>query len=796
MPEIKIPSERANASSDVAKAERMTFPVTGMTCAACQAFVQRALEKQPGVEAAAVNLMLNNATVIYRPGAVTPEALIDAVRETGYGAELPRLDQSLLEEQEESDRDLEREYKSLRMKAIVSLIAGAIAMTLSMPLMMAGHRPAGSQVADPLLQWSMKTLDPALRSVIPWLYAFDPAVLSYALFSLTIAIMAWAGRHFYVKAWSAAKHKTADMNTLIALGTGAAFLFSSAATITPAFFLKHGVAPDVYYEAVVLIIALVLCGNVMESRAKRQTASALRKLVQLQPKTARIIQGEVELDIPVEQLQPGDVILVRPGERIAADGEVVSGASSVDESMLTGESLPVDKVAGDRVVGGSTNKSGALRYKATTLGAESTLSQIVRLLRDAQGSRAPIQEMADRISGIFVPAVVGLAVLTFVLWILFAQDAPVVRAFAAAVTVLIIACPCAMGLAVPTAVMVATGRGASQGILIRGGEALQRLESVNTVVLDKTGTITEGRPSVTDVEPVPGVRSEDILKLVGSLERSSEHPLAEAVVRYAGDVGVSLVAAESFEAKPGRGAVGVVDRRELVVGNAALMGECGIPIEALQDRAAQYASEGKTPLFAAIAGRLAGLIAIADTVRRGSRDAIRSLQSQGLHVVMLTGDNERTAKALAAQVGIDEVVSEVLPAGKVDAIRRLQEQGRTVAMAGDGINDAPALARADVGITMSSGADVAIEAGDVTLMRNDLRGIAESIVLSRRTMRTMRQNLFWAFLYNVIGIPIAAGALYPLSGILLSPVLASAAMAFSSVTVVGNSLRLRHAKLA
>jgi Cu+-exporting ATPase len=796
MPETKTSTEQVKIASDIAKAERVTFPVTGMTCAACQSFVQRALEKQPGVEAAAVNLMLNNATVTYRPGVVAPETLIDAVRETGYGAELPRLDQSLLEEQEERDRDIEREYKSLRTKAIVSLIAGAVAMALSMPLMMVGHRPAGSRVADPLLHWSMGTLDPAMRSVMPWLYAFNPTVLSYVLLFLTIAIMAWAGRQFYAKAWSAAKHKTADMNTLIALGTGAAFLFSAAATLTPGFFLEHGVAPDVYYEAVILIVALVLSGNMMESRAKGQTASALRKLVQLQPKTARIVQDEVELDIPIEQLQPGDIVMVRPGERIAADGEVVSGASSVDESMLTGESLPVDKAAGDRVVGGSTNKSGALRYKATTLGAESTLSQIVRLLRDAQGSRAPIQEMADRISRVFVPAVVGLAVLTFLLWLFLAQDAPVVRAFAAAITVLIIACPCAMGLAVPTAVMVATGRGASHGILIKGGEALQRLEGVNTVVLDKTGTITEGRPSVTDVQLVSGALSEDVLRLVGSLEKSSEHPLAEAVVRHTSGLGVPLVNAESFEAKPGRGAIGVVDGHGLAVGNAALMDEWSISTEPLRPPAEQYASEGKTPLFAAIDGKLAGLIAVADKVKSTSRDAVRSLRKQGLNVVMLTGDNERTAKALATQVGIEDVIAEVLPAGKMDAIRRLQEKGRVVAMVGDGINDAPALARADVGISMSSGADVAIEAGDVTLMRNDLRDIAESIALSHRTMRTMRQNLFWAFIYNVVGIPIAAGALYPLFGILLSPVLASAAMALSSVTVVSNSLRLRRAKLA
>ncbi|MGH9612003.1 MAG: copper-translocating P-type ATPase, partial [Bryobacteraceae bacterium] len=479
------------------------------------------------------------------------------------------------------------------------------------------------------------------------------------------------------------------------------------------------------------------------------------------------------------------------------DGEVLSGASSVDESMLTGESLPVEKKAEDRVIGGTINKSGALRYRATTLGEGSVLAQIVRLLRDAQGSRAPIQRLADRISGIFVPVVIGIAVLTFFAWFFLAPEASIVRAFAAAVTVLIIACPCAMGLAVPAAVMVATGRGADHGILVKGGEALQRLEKIDTVVLDKTGTITEGRPAVTGVVTSPGgFSSDEMLRLTASLERSSEHPLAEAVVRYATERGLMLSEASDFTAKPGQGATGVVEGHALAVGNRALMEEWSIGTESLRPRAEEMAADGKTPLFVAIDGTLIGVIAVADTLKAASAEAIRAMRGQGLRVIMLTGDNERTAQAIARQAGVDEVVAGVLPAGKVNAIKKLQREGRVVAMAGDGINDAPALAQADIGIAMGTGADVTMEAADVTLMRGDPRGVAQAIQLSRGTMRVMKQNLFWAFAYNTVGIPIAAGVLYPAFGLLLSPVLASAAMALSSVSVVTNSLRLRKLKLS
>jgi Cu+-exporting ATPase len=775
--------------------ERITIPVTGMTCAACQSFVQRTLEEQPGVNSATVNLMMHNASVVYDPDTTSPESLVDAIRSTGYGAEMPSTERQAFEEQEERDREQQREYKILRRKAMTSLIAGAAAMLLSMPLMTgAGH---GHAPADPLLAWSMRVLDPVLQSWLPWLYRIHPQVLSYFLLLLTVGVMAWAGRHFYVKAWSAARHKTADMNTLIALGTGAAFLFSAAATIVPGLFTAHGLTPDVYYEAVILIIALILVGNMLESRAKGQTAAALRKLVQLQPKSARVLRAGVEADVPVEELRHGDTVLIRPGERIPVDGEVISGNSSVDESMLTGESLPVEKAAGDRVIGGTINRSGAFEYRATTLGADSVLAQIVRMLREAQGSRAPIQRLADQVSAIFVPVVIGISVLTFFLWWLLAPEASVVRAFASAVTVLIIACPCAMGLAVPTAVMVATGRGAEKGILIKGGEALQRLQRIDTVVLDKTGTITRGEPSVTNVAVLDSQMSEDeLISLAASVERLSEHPLAEAVVRYAKDRSLWLNDAAEFRARPGEGAVARVEQAEVGIGNRGLMTSLGADAQSAAAVAERFSTEGKTPLLVALGGRLAGVIAVADTLKPSSAEAISRMQREGLRVVMLTGDNERTARAIASQVGVDEVIAGVLPEEKLAEIRRLQQQGRVVAMVGDGVNDAPALAQADVGIAMGSGTDVAIHAGYVTLMRSDLRSVAAAISLSRKTMRVMKQNLFWAFIYNVIGIPVAAGALYPVYGLLLSPVLASAAMAASSVSVVSNSLRLRRISLS
>jgi Cu+-exporting ATPase len=767
-----------------------------MTCAACQASVQKALQRQPGVVDASVNLMMKNAAVTYDPAATSPDALVEAIRETGYESSLPRPGQTAFAEQEERDRAQEKEFRTFRRKALVSGLLGALAMLLSMPLMVPGthHGP----VADPFMRWAMETLTPLLQGSMPWLYRIDPRVLSFTLLGMTVFVMAWAGRHFYVRAWAGLRRRSADMNTLVALGTGAAFLYSGVATVAPGVFLRGGMAPDVYYEAVVIIIAFVLAGNTLEARAKSRTSAALRSLVALQPKTARVLRDGREVDLPVEEVRRGDTVTVRPGERVPVDGEILSGQSAVDESMLTGESMPVDKGPEDRVIGGTINRTGAFRYRATTLGSDSMLARIVQLMRDAQGSRAPIQQLADRISAVFVPVVLALSAVTFVVWLFAADQAPVVRAFAAAVAVLIIACPCAMGLAVPTAVMVATGRGAELGILIKGGEALERAGDVATVVLDKTGTVTEGRPTVTDVVLAPGSTrtADELLRLVASLEASSEHPLADAIVRHARDRGLPLVPAESFRSVTGSGAAGIVSGAALTVGNEALQADYAIHVDPLRAEADRLAGEGKTPVYVAIDGELAGFLAVADSIKPTSRDAIARMKSLGLDVVLLTGDNRRTAEAIARQAGIDHVVAGVTPEGKVGEVRRLQEAGAVVAMVGDGINDAPALALADVGIAIGTGTDIAAEASDVVLMRGDLLGVPAAIALSRSTMRVMRQNLFWAFIYNVVGIPIAAGALYPVFGLLLSPILASAAMAFSSVSVVTNSLRLRRARVA
>jgi Cu+-exporting ATPase len=791
-------TKEAQSDASAHPSETIRIPVSGMTCAACQSRVQRALQKQPGVADAAVNLMMKTATVTYDPATVTPDRLITVIRDTGYGAELASPDETAFEEQESRDRSQDAEFRELRRKAIVSAIAGVIAMIISMPLMLAGDHSAHGPTTDPFMRWAMEWLTPVVRAVAPWLYAIPASAISWTLLVGTLVVMLWAGRHFYTRAWAAFRHHSADMNTLVAIGTGAAFLYSLVATIAPTFFLSRGVTPDVYYEAVIIIIALILTGNAFEARAKKRTSAALRALVDLQPKTARVLRENVEVDVPVETVETGEVVLVRPGERVPVDGAVLSGESAVDESMLTGESLPVSKRAGDRVIGGTINRTGAFRFSATTVGSASVLAQIVRLMRDAQGSRAPIQRLADRISGIFVPIVLSIAIATFVAWFVAAETAPAVRGFAAAVAVLIIACPCAMGLAVPTAVMVSTGKGAELGVLIKGGEALQRAGDITTVVLDKTGTVTEGRPTVTDVVLAPGapVTSEQgLLRLVASLEMSSEHPMADAIVRHAKDSAIELVSPDAFESHTGRGASGVVDGTALAVGNERLMADYAIDVAPIRLEAERLAGEGKTPVFVAADGMLAGLLAIADPIKDTSREAIARLKRMGLDVVMLTGDNRRTADAIAHQAGVGRVVAEVLPDGKVAEIKRLQGEGKVVAMVGDGINDAPALAQADIGMAIGTGTDIAAEAADVVLMRGDLRSAAQAIELSRRTMRTMKQNLFWAFIYNVIGIPIAAGALYPSLGLLLSPILASAAMAFSSVSVVTNSLRLRRLRL-
>ena len=727
--------------------------MSGMHCAACQARVQGALQTMPGVSGAAVNLMTHSATVTYDPASVTPAAVVDRVRSTGYDAEAPADDASAIEEQESLDREQAAAFRTLSRKAALALAAGVIVAVAPLPRLV--------------------------------------------LLAITFAVVAGPGRLFYVHAWSAARHRSANMDTLIAVGTGAAFVMSALATLVPGLFTSRGVTPDVYYEAVVFIIALVLVGNALEARATRQTAAALRALIALRPARARVERNGATEEVSLDAVRVGDVVEVRPGERIPVDGVIVRGTSAVDDSLVTGESLPVDKGPGDLVIGGALNSAGAFAYSVTAVGRETTLARIVALMRAAQGTRAPIQRLADRVSAVFVPAVMAIAALTFVVWLLVAPGGPTsawVRALSAALSVLIIACPCAMGLAVPAAIMVASGKGAQLGILIKGGEALQRLRAVDTIVLDKTGTITEGKPAVTDVVAAEGSAG-NLLHLAGSLEQSSEHPLGRAVVTRALADGVALARAGDFRAVPGKGATGTVDGVPVAAGNAALMADLAVDTGRVAAAASDAWANGKTVMYVATAGRLAGMLALADPIRPASRDAVARLVALGLDVVMVTGDAPRAADAIARQAGITQVIAGVLPAGKVEQIEKLQRAGHVVAMVGDGINDAPALSAADVGVAIGTGADVAIEAADVTLLRGDLQGVPRAITLSRRTMRIIKQNLFWAFAYNVIGIPVAAGILYPLWGVMLSPILASAAMAVSSVSVVTNSLRLSRANI-
>src|SRR5579883_1031816 len=706
--------------------ETVRIHVGGMSCAACQAHIQRALEQAPGVKKAAVNLMTAEATVAFDPHQTEPATLVETILDTGYDAELPSAGKSAVEQQEERERAQAAEARELTVKAVVSLALGAGAMFLSMRAM---H-------------------DPFAR---------------YVLLATTLFVMAWAGRNIFIGAWSAARHGSADMNTLVALGTGAAFVYSVSATLAPGFFESRGLSAEVYYEAAILILAFVVSGRALEARAKRQTTSALRKLIALQPPAARVVREDAEIDLPLAQVHRGDLIVVRPGEKLPVDGEIADGSSYVDESMLTGEPAPVAKNPGDAVIGGTVNTSGSFRYRATTLGESSVLARIVSLMRQAQASRAPIERLADRISAIFVPSVVALAVLTFAGWML-AGGGPA-KAAVAAVAVLIIACPCAMGLAVPTAVMVATGRGAGMGLLIKGGETLEKLRRVDTVVLDKTGTITEGHPRVTDAKI-----DDEALRLAAAAERRSEHPVAQAIVDYAERRGLSIPDTTSFSAIAGRGVEATVENHRVRVGNAAFF-----------DR------EGDGVLIE-VEGQIRGAIQIADPVRADAKQGVERLRSLGLEVVMVTGDQPAAAQIAAKETGITRTAAGVLPAGKVEEVRALQMQRPVVAMAGDGINDAPALAQADVGFAMGSGTDIAIEAGDVTLLREDLSAIAQSIALSRAAWRVMRQNLFWALAYNVVAIPAAASGF-------LNPVIASAAMAMSSVSVVFNSLRLKRIRL-
>ncbi len=751
-----------------------TLLIGGMTCASCVARNEKALQRVPGVMAADVNLATEKATVKYLPGVTGRDALVAAVRRAGYEVVAPagRTEHDAAGEVEDPEALARRAvYLRLRRKVVVGAVLSTLVFLGSMG------------------------------------FAFVPTALTngWVLWALATPVQFWVGGQFYRAALAAARHGGTTMDTLVALGSSAAYFYSAAGVLFPAFFDHHGLGAPMYFDSASLIITLILLGRLLEARAKGQTGEAIRTLIGLQPRTARVVREGVELDVPVAEVRHDDIVRVRPGEKIPVDGVVVEGSSAVDEAMLTGEALPVVKEPGDEVIGSTLNTTGTFTFRATRVGAETALAQIVRLVEQAQGARPPIARLADLIASWFVPAVMAIAGVTFVVWLLAGPQPALNYALINAIAVLVIACPCALGLATPTAVMVGTGKGAQYGVLIRDGASLETAHTLQTIVLDKTGTITEGRPAVTDVTlaangdgGAPVDSPDELLRLVAAAERGSEHPLAAAVVRAASERGLEPAEARDFEATAGHGVRAVVDGREVLVGNERLMALGDVVADGSRDgaMAGALAAAGKTPVHVAIDGRPAGLIAVADPVKPGAAAAIRRLHELGLRVVMVTGDRRETAEAIAAQVGLDEVVAGVLPEGKAAEVARLQDGGVRVGMVGDGINDAPALAQADIGIAIGTGADVAIEASDVTLVSGDLNGVVTAIALSRATMRTIKQNLFWAFAYNAALIPIAAGILYPPFGILLNPIFAAAAMGLSSVTVVGNSLRLRRFRAA
>ncbi len=760
--------EPAVTSASIPAAEaapgEMTLPVEGMTCASCVRRIEKALAKVDGVETASVNLATERARVVFDPARAGLEQFRTAVEKAGYrlgtapAAITPAVSDAdpAATVEDPHERERQRELDDLGRKWKVSLVVGLVMMGLM-------FLPLG----------------------------LDVTLLAPVLLIAATIVQFWAGRVFYQAAWAAGRHGSTNMNTLVAVGTTVAYAYSAFVTLWPTLAERWGFQYHLYYETAVIIVALILLGRWMEARAKKQTSAAIRALMGLQAKTARVIRGGVEQDIAIERVVVGDLVRVRPGEKIPVDGVVADGRSALDESMLTGESLPVDKGPGDAVIGATLNTSGSFVFKTTKVGRDTTLAQIVRLVEDAQGSKAPMQRMADEISSYFVPAVLIVALLTFVGWLAFGPEPRLTFAIQTAIAVLIIACPCALGLATPTAIMVGTGKAAEHGILIRGGEALEQTRKIDAIVLDKTGTLTRGKPAVTQVLATDGISESDLLRLAAAAEVGSEHPLGAAIVAYARDRGLELPAAESFEAIAGRGIAAHVEERDLLIGNLALMRDRRIELNGLAERAEIVAQAGATPMYVAIGGESKGLIAVADTLKPESHEAVELLAALGLEVWMLTGDNAATAATIAREVGIEHVLAEVLPGEKSAKVKELQAQGKTVAMVGDGINDAPALAQADLGIAIGTGTDVAIAASDITLIGGDLRTIVTAIALSRKTVGVIKQGLFWAFAYNVLLVPVAMGGLYPLFRVLLSPVLAAAAMAMSSVSVVTNALRLR-----
>lgn len=737
--------------------KKTTIAIGGMTCAACVRRVENALKKIEGVREASVNLATGRATVTHEPRWAGIDTLAKLVEDNGYKflGELKDLSVDPI------DAARAAELREMKIKLIFGAVLSFIIFFGSMQ------------------HW------------FPFLAFVPRHMMMLAMFVLTAPVVFWVGSRFFAGAYKAARQKTSDMNTLVSVGAFSAYAYSAAATFFPGWFAQAGLMPHVYYDGAAMIVTLILLGRFLEAHAKGKTSSAIKALIGLKPKTARLIRDGEELEIAVEDLQAGDVVQVRPGEKIPVDGVLLAGQSAVDESMLTGESMPVNKEPGQKVFAATLNKTGSFTMQATGVGAETMLAHIIKIVEEAQGSKAPIQRLADKIASVFVPVVFVIAIITFVIWYFVPADATFSRALLNFVSVLIIACPCALGLATPTAIMVGTGLGAQSGILIKGGEALERAHQLSIVVFDKTGTLTKGEPTVTDIFSAAGFDERQVLALAGALEKTSEHPLAQAILQRAKADNVAITAADKFEALSGLGAKAQVTGKNVLIGNLMLMHSEGIKTTALDNEANKLADEGKTAVFVAQEKKAVGIIALADVPKDSAAAAVASLRRRGLKIAMITGDNQGTARAIAAQLKIEKVLAEVLPANKAEEIRKLQAQGEVVAMVGDGINDAPALASADVGIAIGAGTDVAIEAGDITLIRDDLTGVPQAINLSQSTMRVIKQNLFWAFIYNVIGIPIAAGALYPAFGILLNPEYAAAAMALSSVSVVSNSLRLK-----
>ncbi len=757
-------------SSD--KKDRVILPLAGMSCAACAVRIERALKKLNGVTDAAVNFGTEKVSIEYIPSLVDLPAIKKTIVDTGY---------SVLEAEEKSLLDADKERRERELIILKNELIESAGLTVFIML--------GS-----------------MQMFIPYLPSIPHSAMNSILFILTTFVQFKCGARFYTGAWAALKHLGADMNVLVVVGTTTAYLYSAFVTFFPS--AVPGGESDVYYDTAAVIITLILLGRFLEQRAKGRTSEAIKKLMGLQAKSAKVIRNGEEIEVPIETLVIGDIVVVRPGEKIPVDGEIVEGSGAVDESMLTGESMPVEKRAGDEVIGATINRDGFIKFKANRIGKDTALSQIIKAVEDAQGSKAPIQRLADRVAGIFVPAVIGIAVITFFIWYLSGQ--PFTMAMLAFVGVLIIACPCALGLATPTAIIVGTGKGAEKGILIKGGESLETAHKINTIVFDKTGTLTEGKPSVTDIitsgqwSVVSGIDSDELLRLAASAEAGSEHPFGVAIVVKAQEKEMEPYNIDEFKVFPGHGIKAKIEGKEIILGNEKMMSDNGIMLGGSKEKPApldfkkaadELSNQGKTPMYVSIDGKIKGIIAVADTLKRDSVEAVRELQDMGLEVIMMTGDNKRTAKAIAKEAGIKRVMSDVLPQGKAEEIKKLQREGKVVAMVGDGINDAPSLSQADIGIAIGAGTDIAIESSDITLIRNDLRTVSAAIRLSRQTMRTIKQNLFWAFFYNILGIPIAAGILYPFYGILLKPIFAAAAMAFSSVSVVTNSLRLKRLEI-